>query len=327
MSPYARRRTRLPPRPGPAAPFFAARGLWHPPRRVAELRERSIIAADGTRVAYRIGGGGPALILCNGITTSHFFWTHLEPRWLRRFTVVEWDLKGHGRSEPAKTAEGVTMPALAGDALAVLDAERISQAVFVGFSMGCQVALEAYRRAPGRVRGLVLLLGPAGRVFDTALGPVGPLLHRLIAAMPGLGFAAAFRVVRRIVGMRGSYRLGQLLRLIGPAATRADVQLYIDHFLRDVDASTLAAMALAAQDHDAGDLLPRITAPTLIVAGDRDVFAPTDRVGSQMHRAIRGSELLRLPAGTHTSLFEHAAEIGGAVEGFCERNWPRERAS
>jgi pimeloyl-ACP methyl ester carboxylesterase len=283
-------------------------------------RERHIVAADGTRVAYRVTGRGPALVLCNGITTSNFFWTHLEPRWARRFTVVLWDLKGHGRSEPARTPAGVTMAALADDALRILDAERIDAAAFVGFSMGCQVALEAYRRAPARVRALALVLGPAGRVFDTALGPVGPLLHRAIARLPNPGFTLVFRAMQRVVALRGSWRVGQWLRLIGPAAARDDVQLYIDHFLRDIDPPTLAAMCLAAQQHDAGDLLATIDVPTLIVAGDRDVFAPSEQVGVRLHRAIPGSELLRLPAGTHTSLFEHHPEIGAAVERVCGRD-------
>jgi pimeloyl-ACP methyl ester carboxylesterase len=283
-------------------------------------RERHIVAADGTRVAYRVSGSGPALVLCNGITTSNFFWTHLEPRWSQKFTVVAWDLKGHGRSEPARTPGGVTMPALAGDALRILDAEQIEAAAFVGFSMGCQIALEVYRCAPARVRALALVLGAAGRVFDTALGPLGPLLHRAIARIPRAGFGLVFRGMQRVVGLPGSWRLGQWLRLIGPAAARDDVQLYIDHFLRDIDPATLAAMCLAAQQHDAGDLLPRIAVPTLIVAGDRDVFAPSERVGLRLHRAIRGSELLRLPAGTHTSLFEHHREIGEAVERVCGRD-------
>lgn len=281
-------------------------------------RERTIVAADGTRVFYRREGEGPALLLCNGITTSRFFWTHLAPRWARRFTVITWDLKGHGRSEPARTREGVEIPALAGDALQILHAEGLTDAAVVGFSMGCQVALEVYRAAPSRVRGLVLLLGPAGRVFDTALGPVGPILHGLIARLPAPGFRLAFRGARGVVGLPGSRRLGQLLGLIGPAATPADVKLYIEHFVRELDPGTLAAMALAAQSHDAADLLPTIAAPTLIVAGDRDVFAPAPRVGLPLHRAIPGSRLLRLEDGTHTSLFEHHAAIGAAVERFCE---------
>jgi pimeloyl-ACP methyl ester carboxylesterase len=281
---------------------------------------RSIIAADGTRVAYRVEGRGPALLLCNGLTTSDFFWTHLAPRWARRFTVITWDLKGHGRSEAARTVEGVTIPALARDALQILDAERITEATAVGFSMGCQVALEAYRLAPGRVRGLVLLLGPSGRVFDTALGPVGPILHGVLRRLPTAGFQLAFRGMREVVKLPGSQRLGRLLGLIGPQAARADVQLYVDHFVRRIDPDTLAAMALAAQRHSADDLLGSIAAPTLIVAGDRDVFAPAPKVGVPLHRAIPGSELLRLPGGTHTSLFEHHREIGSAVERFCERS-------
>jgi pimeloyl-ACP methyl ester carboxylesterase len=281
-------------------------------------RDRSLIAADGTRIAYRRQGEGPALLLCNGITTSDFFWRYLAPRWARRFTVITWDLKGHGRSEPARTTGGVTMPALAKDALQILDAEGIAEAAVVGFSMGCQVALEIYRAAPERVRGLVLLLGPSGRVFDTALGPVGPLLHALIRRLPPPGFRLAFRGMRGVVGMPGSHRLGRLLRLVGPDAATADVQRYVEHFVRDLDPGTLAAMALAAQEHCARALLPTITAPTLVVAGDRDVFAPAPLVGLPLHQAIPGSRLLRLPEGTHTSLFEHHEEIGAAVERFCE---------
>jgi pimeloyl-ACP methyl ester carboxylesterase len=280
--------------------------------------ERCIFAADGTRVVYRREGEGPALLLCNGITTSGFFWTHLAPRWARRFTVITWDLKGHGRSEPARSAAGVEIPALARDALQILDAEGLADAVPVGFSMGCQVALEIYRAAPQRVRGLVLLLGSSGRVFDTALGPVGPVLHGLIARLSRPGFRVAFGGLRRIVGMPGSRRLGRLLGLVGPAATPADVQLFIDHFVRELDPGTLAAMALAAQRHSAADLLPRVTVPSLVVTGDRDVFAPALRVGLPLHRAIPGSQLLRLAEGTHTSLFEHHEEIGAAVERFCE---------
>lgn len=280
-------------------------------------RERSIIAEDGTRVAYRVTGRGPALLLCNGITTSDFFWTHLRPRWARRFTVITFDLKGHGRSEPARTRGGVSMPALARDALKVLTAEHVSEAIFVGFSMGCQVALEAYRLAPARVRALVLLLGPSGKVLDTALGPVGPALHRVLRVLPAAGFRLAFRATQRVVAMPGGRHFAQILRLIGPVS-REDIQLYVDHYLRDIDPPTLSAMALAAQEHDAADLLPRIGAPTLIVAGDRDVFAPSARCGEPMHRAIPGSELVRLPTGTHTSLFEHHREIGAAVERFAD---------
>ena len=70
--------------------------------------DRTVVAADGTRVAYGIHGDGPPVVLVNGLTTSVYYWDHLFPRWSRRFTLITWDFKGHGRSEPARSPEGAT---------------------------------------------------------------------------------------------------------------------------------------------------------------------------------------------------------------------------
>jgi pimeloyl-ACP methyl ester carboxylesterase len=63
-------------------------------------------------------------------------------------------------------------------------------------------------------------------------------------------------------------------------------------------------------------VLPRIAVPVLIAAGDLDPFAPAGTVGTAMHAQCPTSELLRLPQGTHTALFDHADEIGIAVDAF-----------
>jgi len=285
------------------------------------VNDRTLIAADGTHVAYHVhkGGPGPTMVLTNGITTSNFFWKYLHRRWAPGHTLINWDLKGHGHSGPACSAEGASIPALADDLLRILDAAGVERAVLAGFSMGCQITLELYRRAPERVRALVLLLGPAGRVFDTALGPIGKLLHGSIERMSPRVFALSLRGVQRLVGSPVGYRLGRGLRMVGPEAARADVQRFIDHFVERIDPPTLAAMVLAAQAHSAEDLLPRITVPTLVVGGDSDVFAPSTRVAAHMQRKIPGSELLRLPYGTHTSLLEHHAEIGAVIDEFLDR--------
>jgi len=281
--------------------------------------DRSLVGPDGGLIAYRVEGRGPAMVLTNGITTSNFFWSYLHRRWQRHHTVINWDLKGHGRSAPARSPEAVTIPALAEDLLRVLDAAGGARATLVGFSMGCQICLEAYRLAPDRVDAMVLLLGGAGRVFDAALGPLGKLLHGGISRMSTRSFTIGLRGLQRVVGSPIAYRLGRSLRLLGREAGRADVQRIVEHFVRDLDPATLASMAMAAQEHSAEDLLPQITVPTLLVGGDRDVFAPGARVAAQMQGKIPGSELLRLPYGTHTSLVEHHAEIGAAVDDFLHR--------
>ena len=60
-----------------------------------------------------------------------------------------------------------------------------------------------------------------------------------------------------------------------------------------------------------------------ILSAIGDVFADGRQVpaevGERMHAQIAGAELLRMPHGTHTSLFEHHEEIGAAIAGFLGR--------
>jgi pimeloyl-ACP methyl ester carboxylesterase len=279
-----------------------------------------VSAADGTRIAYREVGEGPPIVLVNGLSTSDFFWRYLLPRWVERHRVVSWDYKGHGESEAARTDAGTTVPALADDLRRVMDAARLERAVLVGFSMGCQVAVEAWRRIPERIAGLGLVLGPAGRLFDTALRPLaGPVLQRFLRHVPSPWLSPVFGAAHQLQQLPGSVTLGRWMRLYG-RSTGTDIQSYVDHFGR-LDPHTVARIALHGGEHDARDVLPTIRVPTLVVAGDRDVFAPPRTVGLPMHAAIPGARLLRITDGTHGSLFEHPEPIGRAVDELLAAAW------
>lgn len=284
----------------------------------AEVLPRSpaqhVESSDGTRIAYRVTGSGLPIVLVNGLSTSDFFWQALIARLVPGHRVITWDYKGHGESEPARTDFGTRISSLADDMRRVMDVTGTERAVVVGFSMGCQVALEAWRAFPERIAGLGLVLGPAGRVFDTALRPfVGPGLQRLFRRMPSPWLPPVFGVAHRVARLPLSFTMGRWMRLYGRAAGNVDVMRYVEHFGR-LDPSTLTRIALQAGEHDARDVLPTIDVPSVVVTGDRDVFAPPPTVGLPMHAAISGSRLLRLGEGTHLSLVEHPEPIGDAVE-------------
>lgn len=284
---------------------------------------RTIAAADGTRLAYREVGQGPPLVLANGLSTSDFFWRYLLPQWAERHRVVSWDYKGHGDSEAARSDAGTTIPALADDLRRVMDAAGVERAVLVGFSLGCQVLVEAWRLMPERIAGLGLVLGPAGRLFDTALRPLaGPVLQRFLRYAPSPWLQPVFGAAHQLVQLPGSVTLGRWLRFYG-RSTGTDIRRYVDHFGK-LHPHTVARIALHGGEHDARDMLPTIRVPALVVAGDRDVFAPPRTVGLPMHAAIPGARLLRIPEGTHGSLFEHPAEIGGALDELLASAWAHE---
>jgi len=280
---------------------------------------RWLEAADGTRIAYRVQGTGPALMLTNGLTTSTVFWRHLLPRWAGRFRVVTWDLPGHGESGAARTKESASVEAQAQFVRELMTATGIARAVQIGWSTGCQVALETVRQAPERCVGVVLILGPAGRVLDTTRLPLdGALIAKLVRFTPPPAFELLYRTLSRGTRTPLSAALGRRLGLIGPDAARQDVRRVLEH-IPTVDPGTLQRMLRSLAQHDALDVLVSMRVPSLIIAGDADPFAPAELVGVPLHAAATHSELVRLPLATHTALLDHAPQIGEAVEAFVAR--------
>jgi pimeloyl-ACP methyl ester carboxylesterase len=286
---------------------------------------RFATAGDGTRIAWESSGeGAPVVVLTDGIGCVGYIWRALAPDLARRYRVLHWYYRGHGPSELPADPARVDVADAAGDLLAVLDAAGEREAVLVGHSMGVQVVLEAHRRAPERVRALILACGSPGRPLDTFHGSdfmarVFPrlkdavLLHPLVARL-------AFKAV---VPTRIALELG-LLEVNRQLLPREDLWRYLGD-LAAIDPEMFVRTLACAAAHDASDHLARIRVPTLVIAGEKDTFTPM-WLSERMHEAIPASELLVLRAGTHTGLLEHSELVSLRVEKFfAERVLPPAR--
>ncbi len=238
--------------------------------------------------------------------------------------MIHWNYRGHGRSDPPRDLTSATVDACVDDLFAVLDAAGEERAVLAGHSMGVQIVLEAHRRAPERVAGLVLVCGAPGRVLDTfhdsaLLGRVFPFARAIFDRWP-VAAAAGFRaIVRSEVAME--YALAfEVNRALVP---REDLQSYFDD-LAQVSAPVFVRLLESAAAHDASAHLPAIRVPTLVLAGERDGFTPM-RLSVAMHEAIPGSELVVLPGGTHVGPVEHPALVARTVGAFLEERVPVRR--
>jgi pimeloyl-ACP methyl ester carboxylesterase len=113
-------------------------------------------SADGVSIRYDVTGQGePTLVLVHGWTLDRHLWDAQVPALARRHRVVTLDLAGHGES--GRERARWTMSSLGEDVKAVVDAVGAKDIVLVGHSMGGPVVLEAARRMPERVRGIVLV--------------------------------------------------------------------------------------------------------------------------------------------------------------------------
>ena len=273
-------------------------------------------ASDGTRLWWRASGrGSPAVILNDGISCAGYIWRHLFPALAERRRVLHWNYRGHGRSALPHDVERVAIPDCADDLVAVLDAAGEPSAVLAGHSMGVQVCLEAHRRHPQRVRGLALLCGVPGRVLDhfhgsRLLAASFPHIEKAVLRAPRL----ARWCFRQALATELAVQIGLRFEVNRQLLPREDLERYLAEAAA-VDVEVYARMLASAARHDAGDHLPKVNVPVLVVAGEKDTWTPFS-LSLSMRASIPGSDLLVLRAGTHTGPLEHPELVALRLEKF-----------
>jgi len=283
------------------------------------VRTGFVSAIDGTRLYYTVRGQGPVVVLCDGILCEGFVWKYLEPFLAESFQVVHWNYRGHGRSGPPRDSSRIGIADHARDLWSVLDALAVSAASVVGHSMGTQVCLEAYRLDPSRVQSMTLACGSYGRITRTFHDT--DVLARWLPTV--LAFATKHpRLVRALVSRTPAHMAVRIARLGGEIdplrASTQDMLPYFEH-LTVMDPELYLRMLDAAGMHSAEDLLGTITAPTLVVAAERDTFTPP-RLAEQMARQIPGSRFYRVRDGSHACLIEQPGVINAEIAAFL-REW------
>jgi pimeloyl-ACP methyl ester carboxylesterase len=128
---------------------------------------RAFTAGSGPAIRGEAVGEGPAIFLCHGITATRGSVIH-GSRALERagHTVIVYDARGHGESDPAPPGAGYGYPELVDDLESVVDTV-VPEGRFVlgGHSMGAHTAIAYALRNPERLAGLVAI-GPA---YDGAI--------------------------------------------------------------------------------------------------------------------------------------------------------------
>lgn len=298
---------------------------------------------DGTRiyVRRRRGPSPVTAILSDGIACDGFIWKYLWDDLTRAVSVAHWNYRGHGRSALPADAAAIDLLDHARDldavrwALAADDEQADSgvdgrstvhsaneasapgadEVVLIGHSMGCQVALEAFRLRREKVRGIVLICGSSGRITHTfkgtnILAQLLPTFIERVDTYPEIARALWSRVPPEIA-LQVALLTGEVDK---SAIAPEDLMPYMRHMV-DIDLPMFLRMLRSAGEHSAADLLPQIDVPALVIAGDRDTFTPP-RYAEEMAAALPQAELMMVPGGTHVVPLERKDQVAARVERF-----------
>jgi pimeloyl-ACP methyl ester carboxylesterase len=252
---------------------------------------------NGIKLYYEIhGSGDPLVLLHGGLGSGDMFGPNL-PALAERRKVITVDLQGHGRT--ADIDRPISAELMAGDIAALIRHLGLGRVDLVGYSLGGGVAFFVALRDPELVRKLVLISTPLRR----------DAFYADILAQQGQVNAQAAEFMKQ-TPMYQSY---------AAVAPRPEdwprlLQKMGEGMAKDLD--------LMAE-------VPNIEAPTMIVAGDADIFPPAHAVemftllgGGQRDGGWDGSgrpksRLAILPGLTHYTIFSDPA-LAAAVIPFLD---------
>jgi 3-oxoadipate enol-lactonase len=215
------------------------------------------VEVEGARLFYRFDGpeDAPVLVLSNSLGTALAMWDPQIRRFAEHFRVLRYDSRGHGRSDA--TPGPYTIAGLGRDALALLDALGLARVHFCGVSKGGMVGQWLGINAPERVERLVLC--------NTSAHIGAPeVWNERIEAVRARGMAAIVQgVIDRWFTEDFQKRAPETVAEISAMLLATPPEGYV-------------ACCAAVRDMDQRADLPRVAAPTLVIAGRHDQATPPE---------------------------------------------------
>jgi 3-oxoadipate enol-lactonase len=204
---------------------------------------------------------GNAVLLIPGQGMTVEGWWATIPELSRSFRVIAFDNRDTGDS--ARVFLPYSVAQMAEDALAVLDAAGVSRAHVYGISLGSLIAQELALRHPDRVCALVLGASSAGGYAAYKPSAASPAQTFLVRAGTMAPEEAEWAAV--------PYTYGERTRREHPERIAEDIA---HRMASPPEPLAYVHQAAAVATHDAYERLNQISAPTLVVHGERDVFIP-----------------------------------------------------
>ena len=258
-------------------------------------------------IEHYVEGEGPPLLMIMGFSLPASAWGEPFLRELRpHFQVIRFSNRGTGLTDNPET--GYSRREMADDAAGLLEELGISRAHVLGISMGGTIAQELALNHPQRVRGLVLGCTGPGRA--RGVSPSGEVAS-LMAPMPGLSDEDQIRKTwpasatpEFIERERGF--LEEMLRV------------YLE---QPTPLETAIRQMVEGMSFDSYERLPEVTAPTLIVHGDRDQLVPVGNADILGER-IAGSQVRIISGVGHMFFWEKPEESAEAIVEFLKSAVP-----
>jgi pimeloyl-ACP methyl ester carboxylesterase len=234
------------------------------------------VKANGLNIYYEEYGGGKPLLLLHGGTQTSAGWYEDVPFFVEHFRVITPDSRGHGRTN--NPAGELSYRMMAADVAAFIQAIGLVKPIILGYSDGGQIALEIGMGYPGLASALVV-----GGVYYQLSGSIIKFIRSLGFEGPGVLNSEKIRDEDP-----------EMIDEMKKAHVSSNNPEYWRTLLEQLSRMWWTPLGYTKEDFQ------KITEPTLVLLGDRDVFSPVEQA-VEIYRSIPNAELAVIPGATHSS--------------------------
>lgn len=243
----------------------------------------------------------PVILILNGIMMSTISWDAFVPAFTEQNTLIRYDMLDQGQS--TKMTKAYTQKLQVEILHHLLMHLKLKRVNIVGISYGASVALQYAIQYPKTVHHLII----ANAVAKTSpwLKAIGDGWNEVAKTRHGLAY---YNITIPYIYSPQFYTkeldwMEQRKQLLIPLFSNPE---FLDAMIR---------LTKSAESHDTVMDLHRITAHTLILAGEMDLLTPVYEQ-ELLHQRISNSTLIVLPQCGHASMYEQPDNFTSIILGF-----------
>jgi len=254
---------------------------------------------NGLKISYEVAGNGPWLTLSHSLACDKHMWDEQMDALTKKYKVLRYDTRGHGKSEAPKGA--YTLDQLADDVHGLFGALGIERTHWAGLSMGGMIGQTFALKYPGVFQSLILADTTSRYPADAA----GVWAER-IKAVEAQGMEGV------VEGTLARWFTEPFRKSNPPGVARVAAAI------RATPVAGFVGCCHALPKINVTERLKEIACPTLVIVGEQDPGTPV-AMAREIHENKPGSELVIIPSAAHISNIEQPQAFTSAMLGFLER--------
>lgn len=257
------------------------------------------VKANGIDINYAVEGAGPWLAMSHSLACDISMWDDQAALLAKRFKVLRFDTRGHGKTEAPRGA--YTLDQLADDAKALLDAVGARDVHWVGLSMGGMIGQTLALKHPGTLKSLVLADTTSHYPEEAA-----PLWAARIKTAEAQGMEPLVQPTLER-WFTEPYRKAQTARVAKIAES-----------IRNTPVAGYVGCCHAIPKINVTARLKEIKCPALVIVGEQDPGTPP-AMAREIQENLPGAQLVVIPSAAHIANVEQPEAFNRALTAFYDK--------